>query len=289
MVWAYSLRQIKIRRGYQVIIASKVVDLLEHKEFVLLKRIYLGSAWSCRFPEVAETKYVALLDIQVKHVQSHIQHPKLRDDGWFEVELGGFYTDHEDGCLEIHLKKVVGYAYQRESLTVGRYGSSDNDSLEIKVVCSLRRFDHGLGLVLVSSFGTAGVTKSWRSSSKKCGSIAKSPWLELSNEPQYYCKTQQHAFNLSFEEVGCYWWHGKRRPRYDPWKHFHYYSPWSIVEGEKILIDYCFLNSTSGYAHWATPLSGPKKSFIFPIPVMVGTVVAFHLLWFISWDKTKNG
>ncbi|MCD7451615.1 hypothetical protein HAX54_012877 [Datura stramonium] len=94
--------------------------------------------------------------------------------------------------------------------------------------------------------GTAGVTKSWRSSSKKCGSIAKSPWLELSNEPQYYCKTQQHAFNLSFEEVGCYWWHGKRRPRYDPWKHFHYYSPWSIVEGEKILIDYCFLNSTSG-------------------------------------------
>ncbi|MCD7457457.1 hypothetical protein HAX54_035105 [Datura stramonium] len=102
---------------------------------------------------------------------------------------------------------------------------------------------------IIESVGTAGVTKSWRSASKKCGSIAKSPWLELSNEPQCYCKTQQHTFNFSFEKAGCYWWHGRRRPRYDPWKHFHHYSPWSIVEREKIPIDYCFLNSSRAYVY----------------------------------------
>ncbi|KAH0727298.1 hypothetical protein KY284_003163 [Solanum tuberosum] len=99
---------------------------------------------------------------------------------------------------------------------------------------------------LIESIGPAGVTKSWRCASKKCSFIAQSPWFELSNEPQYYCKTQQHTFNLSFEESGCYWWHGRTRPRYDSWKHFHCYSPWSIVYGERIPIDYCFLNSSKG-------------------------------------------
>ncbi|PHT64226.1 hypothetical protein T459_31896 [Capsicum annuum] len=118
---------------------------------------------------------------------------------------------------------------------------------------------------LIESMGPAGVTKSWRSATKKCSSTAKSPWLELSNEPQSYCKTQQHTFNLSFEESGCYWWHGRRRPRYDPWKHFHYYSPWSILDGEKIPIDYCFLNSSrGGYSHWGIPPSERKNSVLFP-------------------------
>ncbi|PHT41724.1 hypothetical protein CQW23_20578 [Capsicum baccatum] len=118
---------------------------------------------------------------------------------------------------------------------------------------------------LIESMGPAGVTKSWRSATKKCSSTAKSPWLELSNEPQSYCKTQQHTFNLSFEESGCYWWHGRRRPRYDPWKHFHYYSPWSILDGEKIPIDYCFLNSSrGGYSHWGIPPSDRKNSVLFP-------------------------
>ncbi|KAH0732075.1 hypothetical protein KY289_003263 [Solanum tuberosum] len=118
---------------------------------------------------------------------------------------------------------------------------------------------------LIESIGPAGVTKSWRCASKKRSSIAQSPWLELSNEPQYYCKTQQHTFNLSFEESGCYWWHGRTRPRYDSWKHFHCYSPWLIVYGERIPIDYCFVNSSKGgYGYWTTPPSDRKISFLFP-------------------------
>ncbi|KAF3639004.1 putative interferon-related developmental regulator 1-like [Capsicum annuum] len=121
---------------------------------------------------------------------------------------------------------------------------------------------------LRESIGPAGVTKSWRCASKKCGSIAKSPWLELSNEPQYYCKTQQHTFNLSFADSGFYWWHGRTRPRYDPWKHFHCYSPLSILDGKKIPIDYCFLNSSRGrYGHWGIPPSDRKKPFSFPYSI----------------------
>ncbi|KAJ8572454.1 hypothetical protein K7X08_008965 [Anisodus acutangulus] len=55
-----------------------------------------------------------------------------------------------------------------------------------------------------------------------------------------------------------------RRPRYDPWKHFHYYSPWSIVEGVKIPIDYCFMNSSGGYGLWATRSSDRQNLFLFP-------------------------
>ncbi|CAN4107883.1 unnamed protein product [Withania somnifera] len=117
---------------------------------------------------------------------------------------------------------------------------------------------------LIESVGTAGVSKSWRCASRKCDSIAQSPWLELSHEPQYYCRTQQHIFSLSFEEAGCNWWHGRRRPRYDPWKHFHYYPPWTIVKGERIPTDYCSLNSSRAYCCWSTYSSDYKKSFLFP-------------------------
>ncbi|KAF3667546.1 hypothetical protein T459_30004 [Capsicum annuum] len=117
---------------------------------------------------------------------------------------------------------------------------------------------------VIESIGNAGVSKSWRCASRKCDSIGKSPWLELSNEPQYYCKTQQHVFNFSFKEAGCYWWQGRRRPRYDSWKHFHYYSPWSIVEEENLPMDYCFLNNSRACGSWATYSSDHKKSFLFP-------------------------
>ncbi|TMX03233.1 hypothetical protein EJD97_017519 [Solanum chilense] len=116
----------------------------------------------------------------------------------------------------------------------------------------------------VQSIGTVGISKSWRCVSKKCDSISQSPWLELSNEPQCYCKTQQHTIGISFEETGCYWWNGRRRPRYDIWKHFHSYSPWWISEGHKLPIDYCFLNSSRAYFYWNTSSSDRKKSFLFP-------------------------
>ncbi|XP_060172186.1 putative F-box protein PP2-B12 [Lycium barbarum] len=37
---------------------------------------------------------------------SDIQHPKLRDDGWFEIELGEFYTENEDDCIELRMHEV---------------------------------------------------------------------------------------------------------------------------------------------------------------------------------------
>ncbi|KAK4707134.1 hypothetical protein R3W88_033273 [Solanum pinnatisectum] len=68
---------------------------------------------------------------------------------------------------------------------------------------------------LIESICNAGISKSWKCVSRKCDSITQSPWLDLSNEPQYYCKTQQHTFNFSFEQAGCYRWNGRRRARYD--------------------------------------------------------------------------
>ncbi|MCD7457455.1 hypothetical protein HAX54_035103 [Datura stramonium] len=95
------------------------------------------------FPEVAKLKRVRSLDIHSKiragvlsprtsshwlwkHIleddsslmQSYIQHAKLRDDDWFEVELCEYYTENEDDCIEIHLKWMEDCAYQEESLIV---------------------------------------------------------------------------------------------------------------------------------------------------------------------------
>ncbi|KAK4370047.1 hypothetical protein RND71_009522 [Anisodus tanguticus] len=39
---------------------------------------------------------------------SDIQHPRLRDDGWFEVELGEFYTENGDDCIELRMHEVKG-------------------------------------------------------------------------------------------------------------------------------------------------------------------------------------
>ncbi|XP_059310787.1 putative F-box protein PP2-B12 [Lycium ferocissimum] len=57
--------------------------------------------WGQRFPEVA-----------------FIQRPKLRDDGWFEVELGEFYTQNEDDCIEMSLKEVKDCVSQKQGLIV---------------------------------------------------------------------------------------------------------------------------------------------------------------------------
>lgn len=32
--------------------------------------------------------------------------PKLRDDGWFELELGNFLTEREDDCIELRMEDV---------------------------------------------------------------------------------------------------------------------------------------------------------------------------------------
>ncbi|WMV12679.1 hypothetical protein MTR67_006064 [Solanum verrucosum] len=151
---------------------------------------------------------------------------------------------------------------------------------------------------LVESIGTAGISKSWRCVSRKCDSISQSPWLELSNEPQYYCKTQQHAFSISFEEAGCYWWNGRRRPRYDLWKHFHNYSPWWILKGDKLPIDYCFLNSSRAYCYWSTSSSDRKKTFLFPyssnggggccFPAFVVSKLGGNQKW-MKQESSQNG
>ncbi|PHT60263.1 hypothetical protein CQW23_02626 [Capsicum baccatum] len=51
-------------------------------------------------------------------MQSFVQHPKLRDDGWLEVELGEFFTRNEDDCIEMTLKERREYGFQREGLIV---------------------------------------------------------------------------------------------------------------------------------------------------------------------------
>ncbi|KAM3360103.1 hypothetical protein P3S68_019815 [Capsicum galapagoense] len=32
--------------------------------------------------------------------------PKLRDDGWFELELGEYFTGNEDDCIELRMQDV---------------------------------------------------------------------------------------------------------------------------------------------------------------------------------------
>ncbi|KAM3377450.1 F-box protein PP2-B10 [Capsicum galapagoense] len=58
---------------------------------------------------------------QGKHLPedaSNIQLPKLRNDGWFEVELGQFYTENEDDCLEMSLKEVKDCLSHKKGLIV---------------------------------------------------------------------------------------------------------------------------------------------------------------------------
>ncbi|KAF3650400.1 hypothetical protein FXO37_18482 [Capsicum annuum] len=51
-------------------------------------------------------------------VQSNIRRPQLRDDGWFEIELGEFYTENEDDCIEMSLKEVKDCVTPKDGLIV---------------------------------------------------------------------------------------------------------------------------------------------------------------------------
>ncbi|KAF3650404.1 F-box protein like [Capsicum chacoense] len=58
---------------------------------------------------------------QGKHLRedaSNIRLPKLRNDGWFEVELGQFYTENEDDCIEMSLKEVKDCLSHKKGLIV---------------------------------------------------------------------------------------------------------------------------------------------------------------------------
>ncbi|XP_047250919.1 putative F-box protein PP2-B12 isoform X2 [Capsicum annuum] len=51
-------------------------------------------------------------------VQSNIRRRQLRDDGWFEIELGEFYTENEDDCIEMSLKEVNDCLSPKDGLIV---------------------------------------------------------------------------------------------------------------------------------------------------------------------------
>ncbi|KAM3377456.1 putative F-box protein PP2-B12 isoform X1 [Capsicum galapagoense] len=51
-------------------------------------------------------------------VQSNIRRPQLRGDGWFEIELGEFYTENEDDCIEMSLKEVKDCVTPKDGLIV---------------------------------------------------------------------------------------------------------------------------------------------------------------------------
>ncbi|PHU10308.1 hypothetical protein BC332_22168 [Capsicum chinense] len=51
-------------------------------------------------------------------VQSNIRRRQLRDDGWFEIELGEFYTENEDDCIEMSLKEVKDCLSPKDGLIV---------------------------------------------------------------------------------------------------------------------------------------------------------------------------
>ncbi|XP_055814814.1 putative F-box protein PP2-B12 [Solanum dulcamara] len=51
-------------------------------------------------------------------LQLIMQRPKLRDDGWFEVELGEFYTENEDDRIEMNLEELKDCASLKTGLIV---------------------------------------------------------------------------------------------------------------------------------------------------------------------------
>lgn len=65
-------------------------------------------------PGLPDDYYLALQHLPLQllpenvynHMQYIMQRPKLRDDGWFEIELGEFYTENEDDRIEMNLKEL---------------------------------------------------------------------------------------------------------------------------------------------------------------------------------------
>ncbi|PHT64225.1 hypothetical protein T459_31895 [Capsicum annuum] len=78
------------------------------------------------FEESIAEKYRRLLDRLWQHipenatgsVRSIVQRPKLRDDGWLEVELGEFYTENEEDCIEMNLNEVDDCAFLKKGLII---------------------------------------------------------------------------------------------------------------------------------------------------------------------------
>ncbi|XP_060167805.1 uncharacterized protein LOC132598756 [Lycium barbarum] len=204
---------IKIRCGHQVNVVSKVVDLLEHK-LVQGRLDYKSFVWIVRqAPELDLVLFIHYL----------------------------YMAPNDRRKQKISSKEESSYVEPWQELPETLLNFLKKGRLSRKRGSTAQ------------SIGSAGVSKSWRCASKKCDSIAQSPWLELSNEPQCYCKTQQHTFDSSFVEGGGYWWHGRSRPRYDPWKHLHYNSPWFFVTGKMIHIN---------NVHWAIHSSQIKRSLL---------------------------
>ncbi|XP_060182817.1 F-box protein PP2-B15-like [Lycium barbarum] len=50
---------------------------------------------------------------------SILQAPKLRDDGWFELELGEFLCEKEDDCIEMRMQEVQGHFPKRGLIVEG--------------------------------------------------------------------------------------------------------------------------------------------------------------------------
>uniref|UniRef100_M1E117 F-box family protein n=1 Tax=Solanum tuberosum TaxID=4113 RepID=M1E117_SOLTU len=61
-------------------------------------------------PGIRDDIYLALQHLP-ENVSNRLQlimrRPKLRDDGWFEIELGEFYTENEDDRIEMNLKECA--------------------------------------------------------------------------------------------------------------------------------------------------------------------------------------
>ncbi|KAH0722698.1 hypothetical protein KY290_005349 [Solanum tuberosum] len=61
-------------------------------------------------PGIRDDIYLALQYLP-ENVSNRLQlimrRPKLRDDGWFEIELGEFYTENEDDRIEMNLKECA--------------------------------------------------------------------------------------------------------------------------------------------------------------------------------------
>ncbi|WMV51348.1 hypothetical protein MTR67_044733 [Solanum verrucosum] len=77
-------------------------------------------------PGLRDDIYLALqhlpLQLLPENVSNRLQlvmrRPKLRDDGWFEIELGEFYTENEDDRIEMNLKELKECASLKAGLII---------------------------------------------------------------------------------------------------------------------------------------------------------------------------
>ncbi|KAG5581670.1 hypothetical protein H5410_052297 [Solanum commersonii] len=98
-----------------------------------LKKVYeeavrsnLSSDAEDNDPGLRDDIYLALqhlaLQLSPENVSNRLQlvmrRPKLRDDGWFEIELGEFYTENEDDRIEMNFKELKECASLKTGLIV---------------------------------------------------------------------------------------------------------------------------------------------------------------------------